>query len=97
MHIAGVLIASCFAATLSHPLDTIKTCMQGIGLADSYPTIKILVKINYKYFSVSLFNVGDVAQLKYKGIKATAASLSTEACCCLLVHSILFVVLPSVI
>lgn len=46
---AGALIASCFAATLSHPLDTIKTCMQG-----------------------------DVAQLKYKGIKATAVSLSTE-------------------
>jgi len=26
---AGALSSSCFAATLTHPLDTIKTCMQG--------------------------------------------------------------------
>lgn len=26
---AGALIGACFAATITHPLDTIKTCMQG--------------------------------------------------------------------
>jgi len=26
---AGALTGACFAATLTHPLDTIKTCMQG--------------------------------------------------------------------
>ena len=53
---AGALVGACFSAVLTHPLDTIKTCMQGdlgrVKYTDITSTGKLLVE---EYGVVGLF------------------------------------------
>eukprot|EP00038_Savillea_parva_P003560 m.127398 g.127398 ORF g.127398 m.127398 type:complete len:287 (+) comp11210_c2_seq2:89-949(+) len=66
---AGALLSSTFAATLSHPMDTIKTCMQGDVERATYPGVTGTAKV--------LANKYGVAQGLFKGLHLRIGLIAT--------------------
>lgn len=81
----GSLMGSCFAATLSHPLDTIKTCMQGDLGQTKYTDILATAR--------SLANEHGVREGLYKGLSWRIALITT---CFFLVNKCKQIIVPKI-
>merc|ERR1712192_81251 len=66
---AGALTGACFAATITHPMDTIKTCMQGDLARAKYTDVSSTWK--------ALANEYGVVQGLFKGLAFRIALIST--------------------